>query len=377
MATDQPDKRKSRRAISDAEDKARIEALLTSIGDGVIATDNLGNITRVNQAALDILGYKKSEVMHKRFPDKIQAVYDNGLPVKVIDRPIAKAFLTGKSVSQRMVYKRKDGRAVPVQLTVSPVIFSKKPMGAIEVFRDVSSEIRDEKLKSDFISIASHQLRTPLSSINIYSRMLEDGMAGELNERQKIFVSTILASVDRMNELIDTLLNVTRIEAGGLAVNIKSVEVSRLLQQILAEMKPAMDDKSLQLVCDLPDDELQVHSDGLLLKEIFANLLANAVKYTPNEGRVRVSLALKGADIIFSVSDSGIGIPLHAQKHIFSKFFRADNVLQKEVGGTGLGLYLTKLIGEQLGGDVWFESEENEGSTFYLSLPAGSSAKHK
>ncbi len=369
MAIERPTNQNARNVLSDAEERARAEALFASIGDGVIATDGQGKITRINQVALDILRFKRSEVMHKRFPDIIQAVYDNGRLIKVIDRPIAKAFLTGKSVSYRTTYKRKDGSLVPVQLTVSPIIFENRPIGAVEVFRDVSLEIREEKLKSDFISIASHQLRTPLSSINIYSRMLEDGLAGDLSEQQRAFVYTILASVDRMNELIDTLLNVTRIEAGGLTVKNRQVDVSQLLQQIIAEMTPAMSEKALRLQCGIPSSPMRLETDGLLLKEIFSNLLTNAVKYTSEGGTIVVNFEVSDTDAVFSVADSGVGIPLAAQKFIFSKFFRADNVLHREVSGTGLGLYMAKLIAERLGGDVWFTSVENQGSTFYFSLP--------
>lgn len=358
-----------------SEDNARLKALVDSIGDGVIATDGAGRITHINQVALDILGYKRRDVLHKRFPSIVTAVYDNGKPLKIIDRPIAKAFMTGKSVSQQINYRRKDGRMVPVQLTVSPIVTSqRKPIGAVEVFRDVSIETQSERIKSDFISIASHQLRTPLSSINIYTHMLGDGMAGTLNDRQRTFIETILLSVDRMNELINTLLNVTRIEAGGLTITYETVDVVNLLQQILAEIMPGLENKKLSLTVDIPDEPIILTSDNLLLKEVFANLLTNAIKYTPPAGMVHISLSRNDTDALLSVSDSGIGIPQSAQAFIFSKFFRADNILQKEVSGTGLGLYLTKIIVEQLGGEVWFTSTEGVGSDFYVSLPLDSHA---
>lgn len=170
-------KTRTTRAILEAslQDTARLEALFASIGEGVIATDEAGNITRVNKTALELLGTRESEILHKHFLNVVIAVHDNGEPVNAFERPIVRAFQTGKTISARMLYQKKDESLVPVYLTVSPIIFRGHPIGAIEVFRDLTDEIESDKLKSDFISIASHQLRTPLSAINMYSMMLRDG----------------------------------------------------------------------------------------------------------------------------------------------------------------------------------------------------------
>ena len=165
-------------------DRVRLEALFSSIGEGVLASDENGIITRVNQTALDLLGMRRSALLGKRFTDAVVSVHDNGKTVSAYDRPIVKAFQTGKTVSARTLYVRSDGSLLPAQVTVSPIIYRKKPVGAIEVFRDLTDEIESDKLKSDFISIASHQLRTPLSAINMYTRMLRDGLAGELKPEQ-------------------------------------------------------------------------------------------------------------------------------------------------------------------------------------------------
>ncbi len=355
---------------------AEIDAIFASIGEGLIVTNDIGKVTRVNKIALDIFGIKKSEIINKRFTDSIIAYYENGLPVSVIDTPIVKAFLTGKVINQKTIYKKKDGTKIPVQTTISPLMLRGKPIGSVQLFRDISSEIQMDKMKSDFISVASHQLRTPLSSVNIYAGMLKEGLAGEINDQQRIFIGTILTSVRRMNELIDTLLNITKIEAGGIKVSPEKTNLNNLLQEIISEIIPSTDNKKLKLTMDVDNDLKDIKTDGLLVKEVILNLLTNAIKYTPEKGSITISLKSDSNNVIFSIKDTGYGIPDHLQEHIFTKFFRADNILVHDVSGTGLGLYLTKVITDNLNGDLWFESIENKGSTFYLSLPIhGSIAK--
>ncbi len=351
------------------KERAETDALLASIGEGIIAADSNGKITRVNQAALDILGYDEADLLYQWLPATIIATYDNGTPIDMMDRPVTKAILTGKTVSARTSYRRKDGGLTPVSSTVSPIMYRNKPIGTIEIFRDISHDIKSDKLKTEFISIASHQLRTPLSAINIYSRMLSDGMAGELNADQASFVDSITSSVDRMNHLINTLLNITRIEAGGINVKLSHVRLYELAREILHENTPAAKGKDLRIVNKISSDTPPIDTDALLVKEVYANLLSNAIKYTPAGGTITLSLIAKGNSLVFCVRDTGYGIPQTAQKHIFTKFFRADNILSEDVSGTGLGLYFTKTIAEGLNGELWFTSKENTGSSFYFSLP--------
>jgi PAS domain S-box-containing protein len=351
------------------QESAETDALFASIGEGIIATDGNGKITKVNQAALDILGYSREELIGNWFPNAIVATYDDGTAIDIMERPVTRAIVSGRTVTARTSYRRKDGSLVPVSLTVSPILHAGKPAGAIEVFRDITLDIRSDKMKTEFISVASHQLRTPLSAINVYTRMLDDGMAGELNDEQSSFIKSILASVDRMNHLINTLLNITRIEAGGVNVKIASVKLHDLAEEIIRENEPAAIKKGLHLQRQISQLTPSINTDALLVKEVFANLLSNAIKYTPGGGTVTISVKAKGSNVVFSVRDTGYGIPLAAQEHIFTKFFRADNILGEDVSGTGLGLYLTKTIAESLNGEVWFVSKENEGTSFFFSVP--------
>ena len=370
MAKKSPTSSRGSASMSDTMyDRAHLEALLASIGEGIIATNEHGIITRINQTALDLLGVRRSDVLHKRFLSVIISVHENGSPVDVFDRPIVRAIQTGRTVNVRTLYRQKSGSQLPVQVTVSPIILDGRPVGAIEVFRDLTAEIENDKLKSDFISIASHQLRTPLSAINMYTRMLHDGLAGDLTPQQLPYLETILTSVKRMNTLINTLLNITRIEAGGIVIKKGLARLENLTAETLAEFIPAAQAKSIALTAKLPEDIEPQHVDSLLVKEVCANLLSNAIKYTPQGGKVTIELTVTPKEICWKVSDTGYGIPASDQKNIFVKFFRAGNITTRDVSGTGLGLYLTKNIAESLGGELWFESAENVGSTFYFSLP--------
>jgi len=359
--------------VAQAE-QAKSDALFSSISEGVIATDEHGRIIRVNQVTLDILGVKKSQLLGKWFPEAIVAVRQDGSVIPHIERTITQVFLSGTSINDRGYYRRADGVIIPVQLSVAPVFLKGKPIGAIQIFRDISFDIQMEKVKTDFMSIASHQLRTPLSAINTYTHMLADGYAGELNPTQASFLAIILAAVTRMNNLISTLLNVTRIEAGSITVIPKPTHLAGLVEEIVLELAAEADEHQVTLEFTNKIQQA-VSTDALLVKEIFSNLISNAIKYTPEGGTVTVALRIRGNNIVFSATDNGYGIPESAHPYIFTKFYRAENVVKREVGGTGLGLYLTKIVAENLNGEIWFKSRENKGTTFYFSLPKKGSIK--
>ncbi len=349
------------------EESATFDALFSSLGEGLIAINEKGHVTRVNQAALDMLGYTESELLGEWYPEKVVMVNEDNSVVETIDRPVTQVFMTGKAISVSKYYRRKDGEKFPVFMTVSPILLRNKPIGAIEVFRDISDDIEADKMKTEFISIASHQLRTPLSAVNTYSLMLENGYAGELNEQQSTFLAVIIAATDRMNRLISTLLNITRIEAGNISVESSPIDLSILVRSIASEFEPQINQK-LSLKTKIEDKIPEVNTDKLIVREIISNLVSNAIKYTPEGGLIEMSLYTDRKSIIFQVRDTGYGIPEGSKDQIFSKFYRASNAVKQEVSGTGLGLYMVKVLAEKVDGDTWFESQEGKGSSFYFSI---------
>lgn len=348
---------------------AYASALFLNIGDGAIATNEQGKISRINDPALRILGYTREEAIGEWFQKLITAQDEHGNDIDLMNRPITQAILSGKPISAKMFYKPKEGKSIPVAVTVSPIILNGVPSGAIEVFRDITREHEVDAMKSEFISLASHQLRTPLTAISTYTHMLLQGFKGPVSDEQQDFLETILASSDRMNELIDTLLTVSRLESGYVRVNLNKVNVSALIRGTKQELWPLAKTKRQYLITKAPDEDVYAQTDALLLTEICTNIISNAIKYTAEEGTVTISLEEDATNITITVTDNGYGIPKDLQSRVFTKFFRAPNILKEESVGTGLGLYMVKELTENLGGEITFESEENVGTTFCVRLP--------
>lgn len=348
-------------------EKLQSDVLFSSIGDGAILTDQTGHIQKVNDRTLELLGFERSEVIGRWFPEIIVARDAKGRRLEPLKRAITRAFMTGKSISHNTNYERKDGSLLPVGVTVAPLITNGDPVGAIEVFRDITLEVEVDRMKSEFISLASHQLRTPLSAIKTYAHMLVGGYGGELSQKQAGFLDIIINSADRMNELIDTLLDITRLEAGQVTPELKETELAAVVSELMTEFFPVSERHNITFIERIAP--ITIMTDPLLLHEVFANLVSNAIKYTPDNGTITITLEKRKKDCLFKVADNGFGIPTDSQNLIFTKFFRAANISSSKASGTGLGLYMAKEIVKILGGKIWFTSQENKGSTFYVSLP--------
>lgn len=360
--------RLKQRASAPKHQQAQADALFASIGEGAITTDEEGKINRVNQVALDQLGRTKKELLGAWMPGTIIALDNQARVIEPFERPITKAFLTGKAISQKAWYQRSDGSTFPVAITVSPIMLGGRPIGAVEVFRNITKEQEIDRMKTEFIYLASHQLRTPLSAVKTYAHMLDEGYRGPLTAEQSEFMNIILVSLNRMNDIISTLLNVSRMEAGKMTVTPSPVSLTDLLGATVKELEPTLESKGIKLKQKF-ENNLPILTDAVLVREVVVNLLSNAIKYTPKHGNITISLEHKAKAQVVSVKDTGYGIPKAAQAKLFTKFYRAPNVIDKTESGTGLGLYLVKGIVEVLRGKIWFKSQEGKGTTFYFSIP--------
>jgi signal transduction histidine kinase len=231
-----------------------------------------------------------------------------------------------------------------------------------------------EKTKSEFVSVASHQLRTPLTGIKWFSELILGGKAGEINLQVKDFLSDIHNSNERMIKLVEDLLNVSRIDTGKkFEIVKKPANIVEIIDSLTVDLVGLSHKHRVEIKKDnnFPKEFL-LPIDTDKIRQVFANLLSNGVKYSKEGGFVEVGFENKENKALFTVKDQGLGIPKNQQSQMFQKFFRALNVQTKETDGTGLGLYIAKAIVEVHGGKIWFESEQDKGTTFFVELPVSS-----
>lgn len=291
------------------------------------------------------------------------------LPLRIIFREI----LGPVSSLHRGVRELQKGH-----LDYTVKVESKTELGELGVsFNEMAARLSEiDRAKSEFISLASHQLRTPATSISWYSEMLLGEEVGSLNKLQKEYMEEIHHGNERMITLINSLLNVSRIELGTYTVEPKSVAVDQVAEDVLKELQIQIAKKQLHIIKNYSTDSVIV-SDPVLVRIIFQNLLSNAVAYTPEHGTISVSVAKDDTWVNIAVKDSGCGIPAADQSKIFTRFYRADNARNVRPDGSGLGLYITKSIVGVLGGEIRFESKENSGTTFFVTIQKHVEAEKK
>ncbi len=249
-----------------------------------------------------------------------------------------------------------------------------KPFELRGTFQDVTKERQIDEAKTEFVSLASHQLRTPLTAINWYTELLLTDDALKLSKDHRQYLEEIAQGSRRMTDLVSSLLNVSRIELGTFAVDTEKTQILSIFTSTLNELELLIKEKRLSIKED--NDELpEISVDAKLLRMVYQNIITNAIKYTPEKGSISIEHRLQKDHVLISIADTGYGIPQNQQSQIFTKLFRADNVLEKDTRGTGLGLYIVKSIMTESGGDVWFESpytvdgKEVQGTKFYIKLP--------
>jgi PAS domain S-box-containing protein len=360
------------RRIAETELRAAISELrrfklaVDNASDHIIITDADAKILYANRGAERTTGYPMKEML-----GKTPALWGKQMPKRFYENMWNVIKVEKKSFTGEVVNKRKNGELYTAEFSISPIL---SDAGEIIYFvgveRDITKAKEIDRSKSEFVSLASHQLRTPLSAINWYAEMLLAGDAGALSDKQKDYTSEIYASSRRMAELVGALLNVSRIELGTFAIEPKPTDIRAISDSVLKELEPKIHSKNQAVIRSYSEEvPKELNLDPNLTRMILQNLLTNSVKYTPDGGRISVSLSRSDGYITMIVTDNGYGIPLEQQERVFQKFFRGDNIIPIETDGTGLGLYMVKEVVEKSGGSIHFESEENVGTTFRVSIP--------
>lgn len=235
--------------------------------------------------------------------------------------------------------------------------------------RDVSREKELNQMKNQFIAMVSHQIRTPLTSVRWYSEMLLKGKGDQaLSTKQAEFTQTIHETAVNLTSLVNDLLSISRMESGKIDYNPVRTDIGGLVEEVITELRPQAEKGKIDLTLEMQSKPV-FEFDPKLIREVYLNLLSNAIKYTPENGQVKLRLRVEHQVLISEVADTGIGIPKTAQQDIFERFYRAQNAVDREFEGTGLGLSVAKMIVEKAGGKIWFESTEGEGTKFFFTLP--------
>ena len=351
--------------VLDAE-KRHVEAVIHAISDGVVVIDAFGDLMLSNAAAEDIFGFKFDPAVRRPIEEVIT---DTGFLALINDMRETGLFTPHRTVgwSQGSGEQARTWRVI-----LNTVVEGKRRdriSGVVAVLHDVTKEKEIARMKSDFVSNVSHELKAPLASIRAYTEMLVDGEARNETETRE-YLHVIGTETDRMNRLIDNILNLSRLESGLVPVNKTDLAVTEILRDVADVMTPQAVQRNIRLEADLAPVFFRVQGDRDMLYQAVLNVVSNAVKYTPEGGQVKISTYLDDSAVVVDVADTGYGIPPEDSGRVFEKFYRARHSA-KVVKGTGLGLALVKHVVEVIhGGRVTVESVVGKGSVFRLYLPA-------
>ncbi len=352
------------------------KAILDAVDDGVLAVDPKGNILTINPAAEQITGWNGSDAAGLVFNSVLKITNNEGGEMIEISNPVNRVLQTGENFTTRDLFiKTQSGKIVPIFLAVNSI--DGQNSGVVVVFRDISKELKDNREQAEFISTASHEMRTPVASIEGYIGLALNPATATIDARAKSYLQKAHENTKHLGQLFQDLLDITKAEDGRLKnepVVLDAIEFSR---NIWEGLKPKAEAKGLSYTFE-PDNHKTgektltpvffIHADRDHLHEILNNLFENAIKYTPS-GMVSVNVAGDNNNVQISVKDSGIGIPAEDIPHLFQKFYRVDNSETREINGTGLGLFLSRKLTESIGGFLDVESEYKKGSTFTVKLP--------
>ncbi len=400
-------------------EKTQTEAIINHMADGLLMLDDALCIVRLNPALEQMLGIQAADVLRRAIPELAQdprfeplvSISHIELPQEEVDRWIMDsaalpcndciirlpgvqelaekggrverpashctqcvAFERYAEIHARLgVIEQEISLAEPInrilKISSSLVLdMSGKPLGQVKVVYDVTKERELDQMKSDFISMVSHELRTPLFSIQGFIRLILDRQVPD-EKTQTNFLSIVEEQAQHLANMVDDLLDLSRLEAGLIDLKLETVHIGEVARQTIVKLQSLAQSKHITLKMRVADHVPPMAADRRWLEHVLFNLVGNAIKFTPEEGKVWVSAKRETSEVILQVIDSGIGISKEAQKNLFTKFYQVDGSSTREAGGTGLGLYISRRIVEAHGGRIWVESELGKGSVFSFSLP--------
>ena len=352
------------------------KAILDAVDDGVLAVDSQGNIVVINPAATQITGWSGSDAVGLIFNSVLKISNNDGAEMLDVSNPVNRVLQTGTNFTTRDLFvKTPSGKVAPIFLAVNSI--GGQNSGAVVVFRDISKELKENREQTEFISTASHEMRTPVASIEGYLGLALNPTTATIDARAKSYLEKAHENTRHLGQLFQDLLDITKAEDGRLKNEPVVLDAIEFARNIWEGLRQKASDKGLNYIFE-PDYHKTgektltpvffIHADRDHLHEILNNLFENAIKYTPS-GKVSVNVTGGNDNVEISVTDSGIGIPAEDIPHLFQKFYRVDNSETREINGTGLGLFLSRKLTESIGGSLNVESEYKKGSTFTVKLP--------
>ncbi len=356
------------------KEQRRLAAIFQNSAEGILTVDTAMRIIDFNPAMERLTGWCESEVLGRFYYEVLHPRDRQGNELGLQGSPILQAFAGQIVVDREMVISACDGQRFDVCVAASCVRSDKgEPISGILNVRDISREREQEEQRSTFISVISHELQTPIAIIKGYASTLArtDAMLDADALRSRLLA--VEEEADRLNKLVSNLLYASRIQAGGLQMDIAPLDLSHLIERMVRRLQGSNPGISIQL--NIPSNLPTVMADRDRIEEVLQNLLDNAVKYSPGHPMVTVACRATGDEVIVSISDAGMGISLREQEQIFERFHRADGDVAHSTQGAGLGLYICRAIIEAHGGHIWVESTLHQGSTFSFSLARAEKAQ--
>lgn len=332
----------------------RLEAVMDGLADGVVLTDEAGHLLRMNRAAAALLDVDEASVVSLPF---LQATRDHE-----IAQVLQTALAGNDTVHAVVAYGIQQ---LSLQISARTVTGANERLGLV-VLTDVSGLHRLENVRREFVVNVSHELRTPLTSIRALVETLEAGVIDD-KDMAADFLTRIVGEVERLNALVEDLLDFARMEAGRAPLQIAKEDIGQIVRRGVDRLKPQLERAGLGLAFDIADDLAEISIDSNRIEQVLLNLIHNAIRFTPSDGRITVSAVRQNSDIVISVADTGVGIEPEEQSRLFERFYKSGKARCSD--GTGLGLAIAKHIVQLHGGTLWVESVPGEGSTFMFTLP--------
>lgn len=365
-----------------AGEKQKSSVIVNSIDDAVVLIDNKNVIQIFNPAAQKLTGWAQAEASDIDYRSVVKLVNEKGEQVPEQSHPFFKVFQTKAVVRDNSLsLSKKDASIVSVDISITPLLDQTGHVsGAIGVFRNVDEQRKEERQRADFISTASHEMRTPVAAIEGYLSLAMNDKVCQIDKKARDYLEKARASTNHLGHLFQDLLTSAKAEDGRLSNNPVVTEMGDFIEKLVEDLKFSAEKKGLLLELHSSKNTagtaqqksitplLYVHVDPDRLREVITNLFDNAVKYT-DTGKITVGVTGDASVVQIYIADTGPGIPKEDIPHLFQKFYRVDNSSTRTIGGTGLGLFISRKIIELYNGRVWVESEVGKGSTFYINLP--------